>query len=241
MLSSINGVIGSRGQANYGAGNTFQDALARYRVGIGERATSLDLGLFTFAGAITKDPRLREMVQNNSVLEPVTEAQFHALLESYCDPAISLDLGLNCQTSIGIFPAVMERGAGRAYWLEKPLFGFMKPKEAFNGDQLGQSRGVNIAAAFQSAASLAEASALIVEALTLKLCKVLSLSESDIDKNKPFHEYGVDSLVAVELRSWFSKEMQADVAVFDIMGRATVASLAQLAAGRSKLDKEWSA
>ncbi|KAB8234976.1 type I polyketide synthase [Aspergillus alliaceus] len=241
MLSSINGVIGSRGQANYGAGNTFQDALARYRVGIGERATSLDLGLFTFAGAITKDPRLREMVQNNSVLEPVSEAQFHALLDSYCNPAKSLDLGLNCQTSIGIFPAVMERGAGRAYWLEKPLFGFLKPKEAFHGDQLGQGRGVNIAAAFQSAASLAEATALIVEALTLKLCKVLSLSESDIDKDKPLHEYGVDSLVAVELRSWFSKEMQADVAVFDIMGRATVASLAQLTAGRSKLDKEWSA
>ncbi|OGM50472.1 putative polyketide synthase, partial [Aspergillus bombycis] len=241
LLSSINGLIGSRGQANYGAGNTFQDALAHYRVSIGERATSLDLGLFTFAGAVAKDPKLREMMQNNSVLEPVTEAQFHALLDSYCNPAVARDLGLSCQTAIGIHPVVMERGAARAYWLEKPAFGLLQLDQTSQGDQQGQARGVDIAAALQSAASLAEATTLTAEALTLKLCRVLSLSESDLDGNKPLHEYGVDSLVAVELRSWFSKEMQADVAVFDIMGRATVYSLAQLAAGRSKLEKGWTA
>ncbi|KAE8353621.1 hypothetical protein BDV28DRAFT_164846 [Aspergillus coremiiformis] len=241
MLSSINGLIGSRGQANYGAGNTFQDALARYRVGIGERATSLDLGLFTFAGAVAKDPLLREKMRSNSVLQPVTEAQFHALLDSYCNPAVSRDLDLSCQPSIGIHPAVTERGAGRAYWLEKPLFSFMEPIESKHNDSHSQGRGVNIATAFQTAASLADATALATEALTLKLCRILSLSENDLDQNKPLHEYGVDSLIAVEVRSWFSKELQADIAVFDIMGRATVTSLAQLAIGRSKLDKEWSA
>ncbi|KAE8402996.1 hypothetical protein BDV37DRAFT_294863 [Aspergillus pseudonomiae] len=241
LLSSINGLIGSRGQANYGAGNTFQDALAHYRVSIGERATSLDLGLFTFAGAVAKDPKLREMMPKNSVLEPVTEGQFHALLDSYCNPAVTRDLRLSCQTAIGIQPVVMERGAVRAYWLEKPLFGFLQLDQASQGDQQGQARGVDIATALRSAASLAEATTLTAEALTLKLCKVLSLSEGDIDANKALHEYGVDSLVAVELRSWFSKEMHADVAVFDIMGRATVNSLAQLAAGRSKLEKGWAA
>lgn len=35
LLSSIGGVIGSLGQGNYGAGNTFQDAIARSRAALG--------------------------------------------------------------------------------------------------------------------------------------------------------------------------------------------------------------
>ena len=32
------------------------------------------------------------------------------------------------------------------------------------------------------------------------------------------HTYGVDSLVAVELRNWFSRSLKLDVAIFDIVG-----------------------
>ena len=32
--------------------------------------------------------------------------------------------------------------------------------------------------------------------------------------HKRMESYGVDSLVAVELRNWFAKEMAADIAVF---------------------------
>lgn len=58
MLSSMNGIVGHVGQANYAAGNTFQDALAHHRVQCGENAASLDLGLFTFTGRVARDPRL---------------------------------------------------------------------------------------------------------------------------------------------------------------------------------------
>jgi len=44
FLSSSAGVIGARGQANYAAGNSFQDSLAQYRREKGMNAVSLDLG-----------------------------------------------------------------------------------------------------------------------------------------------------------------------------------------------------
>ena len=40
----------------------------------------------------------------------------------------------------------------------------------------------------------------------------------DVDTGKPLYAYGVDSLLAVELRNWFGKEIGAEVAIFDIMG-----------------------
>lgn len=52
------------------------------------------------------------------------------------------------------------------------------------------------------------------------------------------HLYGVDSLVAVELRSWFAEETQAEIAVFDMMGNATMKSIGHLAVKRNKLRKD---
>ncbi|KAL4867780.1 polyketide synthase [Aspergillus spectabilis] len=45
LLSSGSGITGTRGLSNYASGNTYQDALACYRVSRGQKATALDLGL----------------------------------------------------------------------------------------------------------------------------------------------------------------------------------------------------
>lgn len=55
MLSSIAGIAGSRGQSNYAAGNTFQDAFAKYRAGQNLRATSINLGTVVGVGYIAEN------------------------------------------------------------------------------------------------------------------------------------------------------------------------------------------
>ena len=52
MLSSLAGIIGSISQANYAAGNTFQDALVHYRHAQGLPAQSIDLGLIRGLGYV---------------------------------------------------------------------------------------------------------------------------------------------------------------------------------------------
>ena len=39
--------------------------------------------------------------------------------------------------------------------------------------------------------------------------------------------YGVDSLLAVELRSWIYASMQADISVFDLLSNISISSLAR--------------
>lgn len=50
MLSSISGIMGNRGQSNYCAGNTYQDALAHYRQSLGLAAHTIDLGAVSGMG-----------------------------------------------------------------------------------------------------------------------------------------------------------------------------------------------
>ncbi|KAI1641235.1 KR-domain-containing protein [Biscogniauxia mediterranea] len=76
MLSAMAGVCGSRGEANYAAGNTYQDSLARYRLDRGERATALDLGPF------------HEMGWNSTAAKAVKEALAYKVAET---------LGLGCE------------------------------------------------------------------------------------------------------------------------------------------------
>lgn len=55
---------------------------------------------------------------------------------------------------------------------------------------------------------------------------------SELDRAAPIHSFGVDSLVAVEIRNWMSNELRADVAIFNILEATPVADLGALVAGK---------
>lgn len=57
----------------------------------------------------------------------------------------------------------------------------------------------------------------------------------DIDVSKPIHNYGVDSLVAIELRNWMGRELQSNVSVFEILASIPLANLAASIALKSGL------
>ncbi len=58
---------------------------------------------------------------------------------------------------------------------------------------------------------------------------ILQLPVDGVDKAVPLVELGVDSLVAVEVRSWFLKELSTDMPVLKVLGGASVADLCLLA------------
>lgn len=237
LFSSIAGIFGSRGQSNYAAGNTFQDALARYQVGIDERGSALDLGVFLSAGILSENKELRERFKANSFFDPVIEDELFALLEYHCNPAEEQP---SSQNVVGV--GIRERGADvdmdPAYWLKKPSFRQVVKGSRKTKDQtsISQREQVNFPNLFATATSLANAGKAVTGALVKKLAKTLSLSQEDIDISKPMHSYGVESLVAVEVRSWFLKEPNANVAVFNILGGATIAAVGMLIASKANID-----
>lgn len=82
MLSSLVGVSGHMSQANYAAGNTFLDALARYRTARGLPGVSLDLGGVKSVGFVAEstDDVLGRVIQLGSI--PIEIKRVLRLIES---------------------------------------------------------------------------------------------------------------------------------------------------------------
>ncbi|OJJ96964.1 hypothetical protein ASPACDRAFT_46489 [Aspergillus aculeatus ATCC 16872] len=87
LLSSVGGVLGAPSQSNYCAGNTFKDALARYRVQLGERAVAIDLGRMAGEGVVAETAGMLDSLRRLGYFMDVTPADLHALLTQYCDDA----------------------------------------------------------------------------------------------------------------------------------------------------------
>ncbi|MCJ1240544.1 hypothetical protein MMC14_008548 [Varicellaria rhodocarpa] len=224
LLSSACGIFGNSGQSNYVAGNVYQDALARYRVSIcGEKATALDLGPLLCEGYLAENDSIRERFMRKTFLMTTTQDELLALLDFYCSPDLPPSTPLTCQTITGLeLPSHLQaRGLEIPSLMHQPLFRTFFQIDKFTDTALFGSSAHGIDGAltdfrsvFAAANSLPEAAAAVSDALKKKLSHIIGTPEGDMQPHKRMESYGVDSLVAVELRNWFAKEMAADIAVF---------------------------
>lgn len=235
-LSSVSGIVGGGGQANYAAANTYMDALVQYRMMRGEKATALDLGWMESEGVAAESSFLSTSLAATGCLIPISSAQFHALLDHYCNPGL-IPAPLTSQAIIGLdIPATMQaKGMKEPHWMQRRTFRHLHLINLDGPSLANSEKVINYATMFRNAASLEDASQVVTEGLVRKLSRVLSIPREDMDTSKPLHTYGVDSLLAVELRNYFAKELDADMAIFDIMGGSSIESVSMLVTRKSSL------
>ena len=64
-----------------------------------------------------------------------------------------------------------------------------------------------------------------------KMADLLCMSEDAIDVSQPMVNYGVDSLVALEMVNWATNQLGVTVSQLDILGGITTAALLQKVMG----------
>jgi hypothetical protein len=83
LLSSLAGVYGNVSQANYAAGNTFQDALAEFRTSQGEDAVSINLGWMRTIGAISEKEEYQNFRMKGADMAKIEEQELLSLLSIF--------------------------------------------------------------------------------------------------------------------------------------------------------------
>jgi zearalenone synthase (highly reducing iterative type I polyketide synthase) len=239
-LSSFSGIFGNRGQSNYAAGGTYEDGLAHFRRSKGLKAVTIDLGIMRDVGVLAEKGAVGDLREWE---EPfgIREFEFHALMKkAIYGQLVQNGEGAPAQIVTGIPTGEMVAKAGirRPFYFDDAKFGIM----ARTGHQQGAATSTDGAASLKdqlaSVESVADASKVVAEALVAKVAKSLQTPTSEIDTRRPLHSYGVDSLVAVEIRNWIMKEMKSDITVFDIMASVPMTTFAQNITVKSKLFQE---
>lgn len=229
LFSSIVSMSGHVGQSNYSGACAFQDAFAHYRRGQGRNAYSINIGPVSDSGFVSENAAAATALQRQgyeSVLTSEVLAQLNYVLTQVAAPG---ELP-RCQSSVGLVPSSHKALRGQDAWIEHRRLRHLASQGngSSSGDQTNTRNGgaADIAAVIREAKHLEDAEAVICTAVVQQLSKLLATSADQILPACSLDNYGVDSLVAVELRNWIAAYLQANIPLLVLRETKSILELA---------------
>ncbi|MEU3598623.1 SDR family NAD(P)-dependent oxidoreductase [Streptomyces sp. NPDC006798] len=194
LFSSVSGVIGGPGQANYAAANAFLDAFAERRAADGRPTVSVAWGLWGEAGGMGGALDAADLSRHaRGGLTPLTDAEGLALL----DAALAQDAP--AVVAARIVPAALRARGGDVPAVLRGLTGTTVRRAATAGEP-GASGGSY--AETLAALPAADRRPAVLDLVRRKIAAVLAHeSAAAIDPELEFQRLGFDSLTAIELRN----------------------------------------
>lgn len=237
VLSSITGLCGNQGQSNYAAANTFLDSFVQYRQNMGLPASVLDLGFVEDIGCVTQTPEILQWVYSTSLYALQEHELMDALQLALEGPQASAASNNNSPSS-----SILAIGLGCTRPLNTP--GVVPP---WNRDDVRFCGYENID--IEAASDEADISSNLRQFLddlkmnpailddpetesriTQELAGMI-ISHTGRDREMDEEQMAaiaVDSLMALEIRSWFRRKLSLELALSDISKAGTIGVLSKI-------------
>ncbi|KFA45451.1 hypothetical protein S40293_10148 [Stachybotrys chartarum IBT 40293] len=240
LTSSISGTVGTATESNYCAANSFLDAFAKWRREQGKPAVSVGLGMISDVGYLHENPDIEALLLRKGI-QPLNEDEFLQAI----DLSITEDMlvahasnqGANAHILTGLEPFGLRDLMARGYevdngTLQDPRALLLSAALTVEQDSSQCSTRatpniVNIPWMKPLAASLAktlmaEADAESLNAAVLGLIRkrfssLVLVPLEQVDSQKAFANFGMDSMIAAEFRTWFWNTFNVDVPFLDLL------------------------
>ncbi|KAG8164230.1 hypothetical protein KVR01_006148 [Diaporthe batatas] len=215
MTSSVSGTLGTPGQSNYAAANSYLDALAHHRVASGKVATSVVLPMVLGVGVVAENTDIEDGLRRMGMYG-IDEEQLLEAFEAAIVARQSLDEAPH-HIAVGLDPhllreAMADAGTTEVFWDRDARFSHLARAMSAAKDGADTAGSYSILAAVREADSAAAAVAAVSQHFIEKLSRMLMIPEDNFEPQGPsIASYGIDSMIGAELRNWIFKEYKIDM------------------------------
>ncbi|KAM0809251.1 hypothetical protein AB5N19_09594 [Seiridium cardinale] len=226
-ISSAAGIVGNRGQAAYAAANTFLDAFVQYRVRLGLPASSIDLAAVADVGYLADNAARQDEVMKNLGGESIKETVVLALIMAAVKGSMRQSCNNQCITGLSL------GGEGTTaeqlpYFASDAKMNYLRNAVLASSSVTSNTSRVSLRVSLSRIKSPEEAVRLVVTGLAEKLSSILMVPAEELDPETPITKYGLDSLNAIELRNWITKELGASLQVLELLTSGSLTNLSSI-------------
>lgn len=241
LFSSLSGILGQVGQANYASANTFLDAFAQYRTSINLPCMAIDLGAMEGIGYLSENQDLLRKMQGTG-WRVVQEAEFLGALDlammspsnrnqrrqgTTAGDTFLLGLAPNVPMSSPESSALLRRDVRMAV--------YHNVSDGGGGSKAGSAtdRLRAFLATARKEPNLLRSNG-TTELLALEIGKKLSdlvlAGDAELDIAMRTADLGMDSLVVVELQAWWKLTFGFQISTMEMLSMGTLEALGKRAA-----------
>ena len=249
MTSSVSGTIGAATESNYCSANAFLDAFARYRNSLGLPAVSVGLGMISEVGYLHEHPDIEAFMKRKGI-HAINEDELLQIMDlalmnqntSTWKPHYDQLVSSHLLTGIEFIGLKEQRDRGfdgDDHVLADPrasLFAAAFARSTNAGEGIGASAGhgfpEEVAKALREqggnggGTSILDAVRMVV---AKKMSNLILLPMEKVQLDQKFGEFGLDSMLAAEFRTFIFHALEVDVPFVTLLNKDTsVNSLAQL-------------
>ena len=247
LFSSWSGIVGQFGQANYASGNTFLDAFVQYRRCQGLPAASIDIGVVEDIGYVSRNPQVLEhfhMVSSHVLYEQDLLDSLHLMINRSRPTTVekqpyhtTIQGDGNCAYAtpgqLGLGLRSMQRLSApnnRTVWKSDPRMASYYNMESLDSNEPvstdGQLRNfITEAKLSPSMLDTNDAVTFLATEIGKALYGLMMLDEDSLNLQDPPNALGVDSLLSIEIRSWFRQQLGLEITVLEILSSPSILDL----------------